>query len=350
MRRLLGMAGPLLAMVILAVMASEADASPPRIAPTDVVGVTAQRPVVDTILPPSSAKARIAAVTRTEQWVDDQGYTITISTDLPNVDLSPFAGILAGVIHGEEIEDLRVTAVTMAQIGGICGDSQAVACYAPDDPDASYAGQMWFAVDDPDIVHTVVHEYGHHIDNQLLNLADLGGACGYDNDGSRDWFFARDLEDDILGAGATCSPDGDWEHLLGELYAEDFVVLNGIMDWQLSTFRSPSQRQLDALDYDIRVPFETRSRTWRPRVRVGHEPYTTIRLRHWTFFTVTLRSPRRRDFDLYLYRAGKARPFAKSVRTGRNDRIERVLRPGRYYVGAYGYRGSGRARVRMLIE
>ena len=287
---------------------------------------------------------------RTQQWSDPQGQTITISTDLPAVDLAPFAGVLAGIQHGDEINQLRVEAVTMAQVGSICGDPEAVACYWAIDPQNNGTGQMWFAVDDPDVVHTIVHEYGHHIDNQLVNFGHLGGDCGWNNDGSRAWFFARDLEDDILGAGATCAASAGWEYQLAELYAEDFVALNGILAWELPTFRSPTGSQLDALDYDILVPFEPASRVWKPRVRVRREPYTTITLEHWTLLTVSLRSPRHRDFDLYLYRAGKSRPFAQSRRFGRFDRIERVVRPGNYDVGVYGYRGGGRARVGIVMD
>ena len=96
------------------------------------------------------------------------------------------------------------------------------------------------------------------------------------------------------------------------------------------------RRQLDALDYDIRMPFDPISRTWKPRVRHRALPYRTVTSKHWLpFSTVTLSSPRRRDFDLYLYRAGKTRSFASSRRTGRFDRIVRVLPPGRYDIGVH---------------
>lgn len=346
-KRLVALA--LLVVATVGFLTSAASAAPPLIEPTNIEGVEAKRPVVDTILSPSRLMARTSANVHTQRWMDPHGHTISISTDLPAVDLSPFAGILAGTRHRSEINDLRVQAVTMAQVGSICGNSAAVACYAAEDPDRSYAGQMWFAIDDPDVVHTLVHEYGHHMDNQLLNLSHLG-YCGYSNDGSRNWFFERDVEDDILGAGVSCSADTGWEYLLGELYAEDFVALNEILNWTLPSVRSPTRRQLDALDYDIRMPFDPMSRTWKPRVRHRALPYRTVTSKHWTFLTVTLSSPRRRDFDLYLYRAGKTRSFASSRRTGRFDRIARVLPPGRYDIGVHAYRGSGRARVGIAMD
>jgi hypothetical protein len=340
-----------IAFAVGGVLVPAAMAAPKPIEPADLDGVEAKRAVVDRVLasPPRRARAAAAAPLRTEQWHDDQGRVITISTDLETVDLAPFASVLAGTVHGDEISTVGVTAVLMSEIGSICGD-QAVACYAADDPEVSGAGHMWFAVDDPDVVHTLVHEYGHHIDNQLTNFGHWGGACGWNNDGSRAWFFARDLEDDILGAGATCLADAAWEYQLAELYAEDFVALNGIVAWQLPTFRPPSESQLGALQYDLDVPFEPGSRLWKPRVRAGRLPYRTITLRHWTFLSVTLRSPPRRDFDLYVYRAGKIRPLARSTKAGRHDRLEPVLPPGRYDVAVHGYRGGGRARVAIVMD
>lgn len=85
-------------------------------------------------------------------------------------------------------------------------------------------------------------------------------------------------------------------------------------------------------------------------MRLGRWRSKTVTLEHFAFLTIELRSPRRRDFDLFLYRAGKRRPTASSLRTGRRDRIERVLPPGRYDVAVYGYRGTGRASVEIVAD
>ena len=90
-------------------------------------------------------------------------------------------------------------------------------------------------------MHIVVHEYGHHMDNQLVNLAGLGYGCDVDGDGSRRWFFARDLEDRIFNRGFDCSPATPWDHLLPELFAEDFTRANGLTGWVMP-LPPPSRR------------------------------------------------------------------------------------------------------------
>src|SRR3712207_6479535 len=96
----------------------------------DLSSVVAQRPVADVVFPPGrSTRALAAQPTRSESWVDDRGIPISISTSLADVDLAPFAGVFAAILHGPELAQLRVNAVQLAEIPGICGNPQAVACY-----------------------------------------------------------------------------------------------------------------------------------------------------------------------------------------------------------------------------
>lgn len=332
------------------VAAPAALAAPRSVEPLDLSAVHAKAEVVDRILPPGMS-AR-AAGARTQQFTDDHGHLFSISTDVPGVDLQPYASVFAGLLHGDEVEQLRIEAVTLSEMGVTCGTAEAVACYRPDDPDRSFAGQIWFALDDPDVVHTIVHEYGHHTDNQLLNLRHLGLlGCSLASDGSRNWFFEREIADDILGAGIGCDPAGDWEHLLGEVYAEDFVVLNGIHDWQLSSVRAPTSGSLTALLNDIANPFEPYRFERSRRVPRRHARLVRFDLDDWSFVTIRMRGPRRTDLDLYLYPAGSTKRLERSTRRGSTERIaRRLLAPGGYRVGIYAYKGSGRARVRVDVE
>ena len=329
----------------LLVFASAAAAGP-RVESIDPSHVTAQKPVSDVVLAPRTTRRTLGAITQT--FTDEHGHPITLSTDPPGVNLSVFAAVLGGTIHGDEITQLRIEVVSLAQTGATCGNVDAVACYMPDDPARSAAGQMWFAADDPDVIHTIVHEYGHHMDNQLLNLNSLG-LCDYSSDGSRDWFFERDLHDDIVGEGFGCRSE-TWELLLPELFAEDFVVLNGIDAWMLPSAPPPTQGQLDALAYDIDNPFVPERHRWRLRVREQRMRLRTVTLDHWTFAIIKLTSPRRRDFDLLVYEHGRRRPFASSRRSGRVDRVQRILAPGVYEIGIWGHRGTGRAKVRAWLD
>ncbi len=351
LRRVVGTA-LLSALVAVLAFASVASAKTRVVEPADLSKAEAETRVIDRVFTAPLGQAR-AAGARVETFASaTTPYRVTISTDLPGVDLAPYAAVLLATIHGPEIEELRVEATTLAGIQVICGDERAVACYGADNPDRSRGGQMWFAVDDPEWQHTLVHEYGHHVDNQLLNLAHLG-ACGYDNDGSRNWFFTRDVEDDILNSGFGCSNEQEWEQLVGELYAEDFVVLNGFNRWVLPSAPPPTPTQLDALADDIAYPFTPARGVWRTRLKKRQLRVRELRLRDHTFLSVAVTAPRGSDFDLYLYRGKNAkRRFWKSQRRGPKERIELpgVLAPGVYYVGVAAVRGRGTARVSVALE
>lgn len=295
-------------------------------------------------------RARAAALS-TQSFVDDHGHTLVLSTDIPALDLAPYAAVLAGTYHYGEVEDLAVQVVDPSAVEGICG-AGAAACYYAEDALRSFRGTMIIPSQHFDLWHVIVHEYGHHVDNQLANLGHVfaGGACGFDNDGSRNWFFERDVEDNILGRGTSCDPASAWDKLLGELYAEDYAWLVGNRSWVLGRERSPTRLQLKALEYDFDRPLDIRTsrvRRWTPLNRVRTFKY--LRIDDWRFVTATLRGPRYADLDLYVYRRGARRPLARSTRRGSRETIDRILPPGRYEVAvdAYRYPASGSVRVRL---
>lgn len=317
----------------------------------DLSDLRAKRRVSDSVL--RRAPLARAASSRSEEFVDSHGHRIKLSTDLDGIDLASYAGVLAGTLHYEEIEDLQTVVVDPSQIAAICGEG-AAACYMPEDPSRSYRGLMAIPSADIDLTHIIVHEYGHHVDLQLDNLAHVfrGGACGSDNDGSRNWFFERDVEDDILGRGISCDPGADWDRLLGELYAEDYAWLVGNRNWVLSQERSPTQLQLDALKYDLYEPLDRQThrahhRAWPRSART----FKRLTLDDWRFVTIVLRGPARADLDLYLYERGGRRAVAKSIRFGTSrERIEYVAPPGRYDIVVHAYRRSGNGSVRIYLD
>jgi hypothetical protein len=192
---------------------------------------------------------------QSRQFLDQHGHTLTLSTDHPSLNLAPWAGMLAGVRHSGEIEYAHIFITDNSGVAALCGPD-AVACYGPDDENTSPAGVLVLSHQDPDIYHTLYHEYGHHIDNQLYNLSWVSD-CSYGSDGSRRWFFARDLEDNILDETG-CDASTPWERLLGELYAEDFAQLNGIVSTAFDPrmpVPPPTSGQLRALTEDMTNAF-----------------------------------------------------------------------------------------------
>jgi hypothetical protein len=340
-RRRLLLASASIATVL--VCAPGAAAAPRPVQPADLEGLRVERLVKDRVL--RGAPSRVSAAGASTQVFSDQhGHRITVTTDVPGLDLQPYAEILAGTLHYDEIESVVVEVWLPEQIAAVCAPD-ADACYEADDPSRSYRGQIRIPAQHPDLPHVLTHEYGHHVDNQLINLAHLG-ACGFNSDGSRDWFFERDVEDSILDSGFGCDPASSWDLLLGELYAEDYVSANGFSGWVLPSAQPPTAQQLDALKYDFASPFGPARKRWRPMVGRKRSRFKRLRPRHWTILTLDLKGPRRSDLDLYLYEGRSSRPVERSVRRGSRERIEYLMEPfATYEVQIFAYKKRGRGRL-----
>lgn len=285
---------------------------------------------------------------------DRFGFVYSIDSSIAGYDPAPATAIIDTILHGQELAFLRVHAVTPGEIASICGPD-ALACYLADDPFTSYGGQIWFSPLLPNWEVVLIHEYGHHLDNALPNLSHLrrwgfGFGCHAGSDGSRNWFFERQIDDDVLGRGFSCSPDSAWDTLLPELFAEDYSSLNGVTGWILNSAPPPSKTQLEALAGDFSYGLKSKVFTWKSRVKRRKMKFRPITFSDWTFLRVRLFGPRRTDFDLYVYTTTGTRPIRSTKRRGRNDSLLTFLPPGKYILGVYAYGGKGpyRASIAQL--
>jgi hypothetical protein len=275
------------------------------------------------------AQRLLQRMDKVETYEDQHGHAITIETDNDAVDLRPFAAILAATYHDDEISRLYVGVISNAGVSATCG-AQAVACYFP--RRNSPEGLMVVSYQDDDIAHTMFHEYGHHMDNQLYNLDGRAG-CRFDNDGSRRWFFTRDLEDRILER-TTCNPDADWSSLLGELYAEDYAQLSAqASGTPISGFDPrmpappPTPTVLASLRRDIDRPFVPHTRKLRGSFR-RRTVKRTIGLDAPSFLRLTSASEIRR-----AKASGCATPYQGVYRGRCTLSLTRKGRARRYRVG-----------------
>ena len=212
-----------------------------------------------------------------QQFQDSDGHVLTFATDNPAVDMTPFANLLASTYHRGEIEFVHVFVTNESTLTRLCG-ATAAACYAADNPGKSPGGVMVISYEDSDIAHAVIHEYGHHIDTNTYNLGRLS-SCGTSGDGSRRWFFARQMQDNILD-NLSCDPEGDWGNLLPEVFAEDYAQMVGIPRAEYHpaiAVRPPSAAQRNAIRKDIDTPFEPSTR--KVSGRSGFNGLTTVRFR-----------------------------------------------------------------------
>lgn len=328
----LGVAAAFVAALVTPTAAGRAE----RVAPAALEGVVAKREVRDTML-----EGDRAAPGRVETFVDAHGHRIQVGTEMPDLDLEPYAAVLAATLHSGEIERVLTEVVPWEAIGAACGHPDAIGCYSP------ALARIVIPDHDPadDLVHTIVHEYGHHVDRQLPNLGHLIPSCAGRADGSRNWWAARMPPQGFGCASAT------WDLLLGELYAEDFTAAHGIVGWQLATVGPPSAHVRRQIEFDLRNRFAPRSLGGAALVRRQRSVVWDVTVKHWTFLTARLSGPRRSNLDLYLYRRGGRRALARSVRAGSAERIvNRVLAPGRYEVRVRAARASGRASLRVALD
>lgn len=329
----------LAALIVLAAAAFAGVASAARVAePIDLSQVVAKAEVEDAVFtkqPPKGPPARI------EEFVDSHGHTFRIGSDVPGVDLAPYANVLASTVHRSETATVLVEVVLPEQMATVCG-AEALACYWAD-PVKRGNGWIYLPTVDPDLVHIIVHEYGHHVDNQLTNLAHLDARCPTLGDGSRNWFVARDPR------GFLCNAN-EWDRDLAELFAEDYTVLSGIDDWVLRTAAPPTAAHLRQLAFDIANPLRPRRFSDSGRVsrqRVFTKPFA---VKHWTRLDALLTGPSGTNFDLFLYRAGARKALGGSARPGSREVVRGLIRPGRYELLVYAYRGTGRASLRVKLD
>ena len=176
-------------------------------------------------------------------------------------------------------------------------------------------------------------------------------GCGFDNDGSRNWFFERDADEPIFEAGISCAPEAQWNHLLGEVYAEDYTWLNGNRSWRSDMpLGAPTDRHLDALAGDLAAPFETRARRYERWVDHGRSRVHPSAAARLDIAHGPLRGRPAADLDLYLYTSGADLPFAGSARPRSREELQGALPPGSYKLEIFAHSKSGRGTLALFLE
>jgi hypothetical protein len=284
MRHLLALIAVALVLPATATATATATASLPSAHRVDLTHATAAAELPDLGAKPripaylKFSAARRQAPAKEERYRDEHGHVLTLGTDNAGVDLAPFANLIASTYHYDEVELVYVFVTGQASLTRICG-AGAAACYGADDPGNKRTGTMVVSYEDEDIAHAVIHEYGHHVDNNTYNLGRLSD-CGINGDGSRRWFFARDMQDNILD-NLSCDPRGDWGQLLPEVYAEDYAQMAGIPRAEYHpaiTVPPPTARQKSQLKADLDSPFAPTTRKLKGRSSASGAKRFTVRV------------------------------------------------------------------------
>ncbi len=319
----------------------------------DLTSVRAEGPVRDAILPQGARIAAGPQAVASADFLDSAGRRFTLDTTVLGFDLNPAAAVLNSIRHGKEISKLTAHAVPMASIVSICGNADAIACYRP--MSGGY-GELWFATDDSDWLHSLVHEYGHHLDNQYANVSQLrsygyGNGCAISNDGTRDWYFARITASNTTDRNRFYCAGADWEHLIPELFAEDYVVLNGITGWQLSSAQPPNQYQLTALQYDLEHKLLRLTRGYKKRIRRGKQHKQRFSTPFYSLTDVTVKTAKGGDFDIKLYSIKPRKLWRTAKKRGRNERLTVFVAPGNWEIVVKSKRRrTGTAKIQIKLR
>ena len=173
---------------------------------------------------------------------DREGRTITFDVRAEQVDVEWYAELLRNAAHGAEIERLTIRIVTPEALRETCG-AAALGCYGGSKEAARIVvptGQS------PTLVHTVYHEYGHHLD-AWRGVA----AIEQEPNGSASWAAARGIPKLLAAGSVTHDYSLGWDRSIGEIFAEDYAALHHESPFKISWLAPPSQAVRDALRNDL---------------------------------------------------------------------------------------------------
>ena len=122
-----------------------------------------------------------------------------------------YAALLRAAPHADEISTVRIDLVTPAELAERCGQ-QAAGCYGRKVITVAAAETEANA-------HTLVHEYGHHVD------ATRGVAGAREPNGSSTWWRARGIARLVRLRSAYHGYVREWDRNIAEIFAEDYARL-----------------------------------------------------------------------------------------------------------------------------
>jgi hypothetical protein len=170
---------------------------------------------------------------------DDQGRQIHFDVRVEGADAEWYAAILRVAPHGEEIASIRIQLVSRDELRSTCGQD-ALGCYS--------RNVMVVPADQGgETAHTLVHEYGHHIDRARA----VAGVP--EPNGTSEWWRARGMEQLYRQRSVERSYVNGWNRSIAEIFAEDYAQLArpDPGDYAIEWLGPPDETVLAALKADF---------------------------------------------------------------------------------------------------
>jgi hypothetical protein len=179
---------------------------------------------------------------------DDEGRSIRFDVRGNGVDVEWYAGLLRAAPHADEISTVRIDLVRPSELAERCGQD-AAGCYGRRVITVA-------AVETELNAHTLLHEYGHHVD------ASRGVADVPEPNGSSTWWRARGVASLVSSRSAYHGYVVDWERNIAEIFAEDYAQLARPGDpFRISWLQQPNESVLGAILHDLGLGPEPELRT-----------------------------------------------------------------------------------------
>ena len=170
---------------------------------------------------------------------DDQGREIRFDVRVDGVDAEWYAALLRTAPHGDEIASIRINVVSQTELRSTCG-RDALGCYS--------RNVMYVPSEQTEeTAHTLVHEYGHHIDRS----SPVSGVP--EPNGTAEWWRARGMDVLHRQGSVERSYVKGWDRSIAEIFAEDYAQLArpNPADYAIGWLGAPDATVLAALKADF---------------------------------------------------------------------------------------------------
>ena len=191
----------------------------------------------------SLAALALAGVASAREVVlqDDEGRTMRFDVRA-DVDVAWYAGQLRRSAHSDEISRVTIRIVYWDELRERCGRG-AAGCYTRS---AGFRGIMVVpAGRSSEIAHTLIHEYGHHVDASRRH----GGLD--EPNGTPLWWRARGMADLVAVQSVRDGYQVGWNRSIAEIFAEDYAYTSLGGPYRISWLSAPTKTMQQAIRADL---------------------------------------------------------------------------------------------------
>ena len=175
-----------------------------------------------------------------------------------DVDLGWYAGVLRRAAHADEIERVTIRIVRWNELRERCAPG-AAGCYSR--LEGNRGVMVVPAGRSADIAHTLVHEYGHHVDASRRH----GGLD--EPNGTPLWWKARGMAALVAFRSVRDRYQVGWDRSISEVFAEDYAYTNLHRGYKIDWLEPPTRTIQQAIRADLGLAERPVIRRTRPALR-----------------------------------------------------------------------------------